>query len=416
MNRGLSVLKRTAASSSIKPKYVSTNLNHHHQHGLLPIIPMIRSLSTGKEQSNSSIIVDATDLQHFCQEILEKSGSSPKESKIVSSNLVESNLKGHDSHGVGYLPRYIKSSLDKQVNINSEPIITRVPNTSFVKVDGQVCYGQVVGLKAMKAGIEVAKEQGIAVVAVKNSHHLGRIGAWSELCVEQNLCSIHFTNVSGHAPLVAPHNGTDARLGTNPFTVGFPNFVSGSTKSSPPLILDFATSEFALGKVREAFARGDLVKENVVIDSKGNHTTDPSVMFPEDVANQGALLPFSEHKGYALAFMCEVLGGIMSEGQGINPKYPRHKTRIVNSMTTIILDPLKLIGHDMLAKELADIKEYIRQSPTRDENMSILFPGERAYITYNDRMVNGIPVSKGTFQELCDTARMLGIETRLKMK
>jgi LDH2 family malate/lactate/ureidoglycolate dehydrogenase len=86
-------------------------------------------------------------------------------------------------------------------------------------------------------GIAKAKTHGVAVVGVRNSHHLARIGKWAEMAAEQGLISIHFTNVAGHDPLVAPFLGTDARLGTNPFTIGFPGFPNGQ-----PVILDYATS------------------------------------------------------------------------------------------------------------------------------------------------------------------------------
>ena len=133
-----------------------------------------------------------------------------------------------------------------------------------------------VGLLAMEAGVRVAKDLGMSIVTIKNSHHLGRIGAWAEQAVKNKLVSIHFTNVAGHAPLVACENGADARLGTNPVTMGFPNNFShtnnmdgagaGQSYTLPPIVLDFATSELALGKVRETWARGEQTKDNVLLN------------------------------------------------------------------------------------------------------------------------------------------------------
>ena len=372
--------------------------------------------------ADSTKLVTPLVLKEFCEEILRKSGSSQVEAEIVASNLVESNLKGHDSHGVGYLPRYVRAAMDGEININGKPDI--VVENSFVKVDGKVCYGQVVGLHAMDAGVRVAKELGMSVVTIKNSHHLGRIGAWAEEAVKNKLVSIHFTNVAGHAPLVACENGADARLGTNPVTMGFPsNFsrtnnmdgtVTDRSYSLPPIVLDFATSELALGKVRETWARGEQTKDNVLLNPAGEPTNDPSVMFQQPA---GSLLPFCGHKGYAMALMCEMIGGVLSGGNTIHPKYPRHKERILNSMTVILIDPSKL--SDDLGKideEILDLTEYMKDSPLRPKlpndlslEKEILIPGEIEMIHYEERNMNGIPVANGTWNDLVAVAKETGL-------
>eukprot|EP00943_MAST-04B_sp_MAST-4B-sp1_P002008 g2008.t1 len=361
--------------------------------------------------SASAKLMKPEVLKKVCEDILIQSGSSAKEASIVASNLVESNLKGHDSHGVGYLPRYIRAAMDKEININAKPDI--VIENNFVKVDGKVCYGQVVGLEAMDAGISVAKKYGMSIVAVKNSHHLGRIGAWAEQVIQHNLVSIHFTNVAGHAPLVACEHGGDARLGTNPVTIGFPSNMTNNnvTEKSPPIVLDFATSDLALGKVRETWARGEKTRDNVLLDSNGNPTNDPSVMFQNPA---GALLPFCGHKGYAMALMCEMIGGVLSGGNTIHPKYPRHNERILNSMTTIIFDPSKLNSNlSGIDDEVNDVKNYMRDSPIRSASSSnqIFIPGELEMISYEDRIANGIPIAKGTWEDLVNVAKETGLDS-----
>ena len=361
--------------------------------------------------SSSTRLIKPDVLKKACTSILIQSGSSAEEANIVASNLVESNLKGHDSHGVGYLPRYVRAAMDNEVSINEKPDI--VIENSFVKVDGKVCYGQVVGLEAMDAGIKVAKQHGMAIVTVKNSHHLGRIGAWAEQVIQQNLASIHFTNVAGHAPLVACEHGADARLGTNPITMGFPSNMTKNDddSNSPPIILDFATSDLALGKVRETWARGEETKDNVLLDSNGEATNDPSVMFQKPA---GALLPFCGHKGYAMALMCEIIGGVLSGGHTIHPKYPRHDERILNSMTTIIFDPSKLNDNlNEIDEEVNDVKQYMKDSPIRSTSSSdkIFIPGELEMLSYKDRVVNGIPVANGTWEDLVKVSKETGLES-----
>ena len=167
------------------------------------------------------VVVQADDLRATVERMLSAAGSDDAEAQAVASNLVLSNLKGHDSHGVGYLPRYIRGAKEGLIALNAKAaVVAETPTT--VLLDGGVGFGQCLGKQAMGLGIPKALEQGVAVVGMRNSHHLARIGAWAEQCADAGLISVHFTNVAGHAPLVAPHNGADARLGTNPFTVGFP--------------------------------------------------------------------------------------------------------------------------------------------------------------------------------------------------
>ena len=173
------------------------------------------------------VVVDPGNLRAAVAAIVKAAGSSDEEAAVVAANLVLSNLKGHDSHGVGYLPRYIKGRITNGENgaplIKADSVATViVDQPTMVLLDGHVGFGQTLGKQAMGLGIPKALEHGVAVVGIRNSHHLARIGAWAEQCADAGLISVHFTNVAGHDPLVAPHNGADARLGTNPFTVGFP--------------------------------------------------------------------------------------------------------------------------------------------------------------------------------------------------
>lgn len=199
------------------------------------------AVAKDQQVSRPPVVVQADNLRTMVTQIVAAAGSSEKEADTVASNLVLSNLKGHDSHGVGYLPRYIKGALAGL--IKQDAVATVVADTpTMVLLDGGIGFGQSLGAQAMALGIPRALEHGVAVVGIRNSHHLARIGAWAEQCADAGLISVHFTNVAGHDPLVAPHNGTDPRLGTNPFTVGFPGEAPGEH-----IVLDYATSELALG-------------------------------------------------------------------------------------------------------------------------------------------------------------------------
>ncbi len=164
-----------------------------------------------------------------------------------------------------------------------------------------------IGHEAMELGIARAKQFGSCIVALGNSHHLCRIGAWAEMAVAANLISVHFTNVISR-PIVAPHGGGDARFGTNPFTVGIP------VPGGEPILLDFATSVMAQGKARVAYNKGEQMSPGRLIDNKGQPTTDPKFAVVEPT---GAIVTFGEHKGYGLAVFANCSAARWPAGMGL---------------------------------------------------------------------------------------------------
>jgi uncharacterized oxidoreductase len=233
------------------------------------------------------------------------------------------------------------------------------------------------------------------VIGLSNTHHLGRIGQWAEQCADAGLASVHFVNVLS-TPLVAPWGGSDARLATNPFCVGVPH-------QPHPIVLDYATSKVALGKVRVALDRGERMASGVLIDAAGRATADPAVMFQDPI---GALLPFGDHKGYALAVMCELLGGALSGGR-VQHGHPR-PSPMINNMLSLVFMPDKLAGRDALALQVERLGAWLKASPGR-EGASVLLPGEPERITARERELSGIPLPRRTREALYACARDLGI-------
>ena len=274
--------------------------------------------------------------------ILKQGGSNTDEAQIVADHLVRSNLSGHDSHGVGMLPTYIRMLKANLLKPNQNPELFKVDG-SIMMFDGNRGYGQAVGKIAMDKAIKKCKTTGMVLMTLRNAHHLGRIGTYGEQSIAAGLISLHFVNVTDHPPVVCPYGGSDARLNTNPICLAMPG-----TKKQPQILLDMATSRIALGKTRVAFNKGQSLIEGLVIDHSGQPSTDPAVMaaymFPERSDNPqiGALTPVGDHKGYGLALFCELLGGMMSGGGTVQPEHSRKKS-IINNMFTILIDPKRLI-------------------------------------------------------------------------
>ena len=178
-------------------------------------------------------------------------------------------------------------------------------NGAVIVIDGGAGYGQVIAKEAMDIGIERAKKHGVCIVGLKNSHHIGRIGHWAEQCARAGMVSTHWVNVHGHKSLVAPFGGAEPRFTTNPYCTAVPR------KGKEPIVLDFATSQVAMGKVRVANNKKVAMDEGLLIDFAGRPTTDPGVMYN---APYGAILPFGLHKGGGLAVICDLLAGALTGG------------------------------------------------------------------------------------------------------
>jgi LDH2 family malate/lactate/ureidoglycolate dehydrogenase len=188
------------------------------------------------------------------------------------------------------------------------------------------------------------------IIALRNAGHVGRIGAYSEQAVRAGLISIHFVNVAGSV-LVAPFGGTERRFSTAPFSVGVP--------TDPPVVLDFATSAVAEGKVLVASNGGKALPKDALIEPDGTLSGDPHTLYgeyeqvgPRNPANGlGAIRAFGEHKGSGLAFMCELLAGAFTGGGCSGPISERG--RIANGMLSIFISP-KHFGTEAAFKQAAE--------------------------------------------------------------
>src|SRR6185503_2550801 len=218
-----------------------------HARGVRPLHegrgrPLDRGSEARRHQARMNFMQE--NLARAIEAIVAAGGSDAREAELVARNLVTANLLGHDSHGIGMIPRYVDALREGGLVPNREPAV-RLDLGTLLVLDGQTGYGQSIGHQATRMAIERAKRQGSCIMALGNAHHLGRIGHWAEMAVAEGLVSVHFANVLSYAR-VAPYGGADGRFGTNPFCVGIP------LPGEPPFMLDMATSAVAQGKLRVA--------------------------------------------------------------------------------------------------------------------------------------------------------------------
>lgn len=340
--------------------------------------------------------IDAASLTEAATATFAAAGCARNEASTVAHALVEANVFGHDSHGIGLLPRYI-DNLRLGLARAGQAVRIVADHGALVGIDGGRGFGQVLGEQAMEIAIDRARATGVCVAGLANAHHLARIGRWAEQCAAAGFASVHFVNVLSR-PLVAPWGGTDARLATDPFCVGVPH-------EPHPLILDFATSTVALGKVDVALAAGRRMSEGLLIDAAGRPTVDPAVMFTEPV---GALLPFGQHKGFALAVMCEILGGALSGGQ-VQHEHPGPNP-MLNNMLSIVFAPDKLVTREALARQVGELASWLRGSPLAPGASAIFLPGEPERVAAAERLRDGIPLPRRTLDALSACARSVGVD------
>jgi uncharacterized oxidoreductase len=344
----------------------------------------------------------AAQLQEQVAAILMAAGSQSDEAQQVAANLVMANLSGHDSHGVGMVPRYVDAVLEGGLKPNAS-IAVQVDLGTLMALDGQRGYGQCVGTQAMELALARAAQHGSCIMALANSHHLGRIGHFAEMAVARGLVSLHFVNVLSRQ-VVAPFGGADGRYGTNPCCIGIP------LQGREPFVLDFATSRVAQGKMRVAHNEGRQVEPGLLIDEAGQPTTDPGVVVvPQANGLLGALLPFGEHKGYGLAVACELLGGALTGGGTAHAQLDIHKRAVINGMLTIVIDPAKLGTQAAFEREAVAFVASLKSAPAAAGVDAVLVAGEPERAARLARQAQGIRIDAETWREIAAAGQRVGV-------
>src|ERR1700738_1440409 len=284
------------------------------------------------------VTLQVQKLINFVAEVFAHADSSPEEARRIATYLTTANLTGHDSHGVIRVPVYIRwKKMGSVVPNQTAEIVVDTP--SLAVVDGKFGYGQTVAPQAVKIGIEKCKASGLAAVAPRNAGHIGRVGDWAEMAAAEGLVSIHFVNAAGSL-VGAPVGGCRERL-----------------------VLAFATSIVAEGKVMVASRGGKKLPKGALIDHDGALSEDPAVLYgpysaegPRDhTKGTGAIRAFGEHKGSGVAFLCELLGGALTGTGATAPD-----RRFANGMLAIYIDPKVVDTSHFFDGEISRYVDFIR--------------------------------------------------------
>jgi hydroxycarboxylate dehydrogenase B len=351
------------------------------------------------------VTIGAEPLRELVCDIFAKAGCSRAESERIGKYLVSANLTGHDSHGVTRVPRYLQWKKDGTVVADrTVKIVTETPVLAVV--DGLHGFGQTVAPQAVDIGIAKCRTMGLSMVGLRNAGHVGRIGDWAEMAAAVGLVSVHFVNASGSV-LVAPFGGTERRLSTAPFAVGIPR------DGAAPVILDFATSIVAEGKVLVASQGGKKLPEGALIAPDGRTGSDPHMLYGDytptgrrDTSKgTSAIRAFGEHKGSGLALICELLGGSLTGMSATGGG-----RRFGNGMLSFYVNPGLVDPEGFFPRDVARYIAYFKSARPAVGCGGVLTPGEPEERMREQRLEEGVPLSDDTWASIIAAAREVGVD------
>ena len=245
--------------------------------------------------------IHSDKLETLATRIFTALGTPEAHARGVATLLVRANLRGHDSHGAIRIPQYAGAIRTGHVNPKS-PITVIAETPVIARLDGGRGFGQVVARRGMEMAIAKAKANGLSAVTLANTTHVGRLADYAEMAAAEGLVGMLWVNAV-FGLNVAPWGGAARRLGTNPHAIAVPG------DGGPAMVLDFATSVVAEGKMRVKKNRKQQAPPGWFIDAQGRPGTDPEVFYGTP---PGSLLTAGEHKGYGLSLAVEILGCILS--------------------------------------------------------------------------------------------------------
>jgi LDH2 family malate/lactate/ureidoglycolate dehydrogenase len=335
----------------------------------------------------------AEQLTSLATAIFTAAGASPENAEKVVGSLVGANLAGHDSHGVIRIPSYVEDIKKGRLKPAASPFIAREEGPATT-VDGASTFGQVGARFATETAVRKARETVMAGVALKRSHHTGRIGEWAERGAAAGLITLatggrHRTSER----TVAPYGGKAPALGTTPIAWAMPR--SGGR---PPILLDFATSAAARGKLLVARAKGEPLPPGWIVDSEGRPSTNV-----EDFFNGGFLLPFAGHKGYAMSVIVELMAIGLSGGDLLDAS--EHGS----CLFVLCIDSKAFRPLEEFDRTVESMAERLKAIPPAEGFDEVLLPGEPEARSRAARSRDGIPLPDRTWEALVSVAGELGV-------
>ena len=334
---------------------------------------------------SETVIVTKEKLHSLIKSKLEKAGLKPEHSDEVANHLVFADSCGIHSHGAVRVDYYAERIAKRGVTIE--------PNMRFEKTGpctgifhGDNAIGQYVANEALKYAMEMAKENGVAVVGISKLSHSGTMAYYMEKVADNDLIGL---SVCQSDPMVVPFGGREPYYGTNPIGFGAP------ASEGRNIVFDMATSVQAWGKILDARSKNLEIPNTWAVDRKGLPTTNP-----HDV---GALIPISGPKGYGLMMIVDILSGLMLGlpfGGHVSSMYDKLSEGRDLGHTFIIIDPSRFMDMKTFKENITKTKNDLHGIAPAEGFDQVYYPGEVSQIIFDKYQKEGIPIEKGIYEYL----------------
>ncbi len=345
--------------------------------------------------------IDVEGTRLFLQKLFIKAGLSNGDAKTVADCTVQTNLWGVDSHGILRTSVYLDRVAKKIINPHAELKILKDKKGPLVLVDGDAGLGYIVGKKSMDLAIERAKLFGISYVLVKNSNHFGAAALYTQMAVKEGLFGIVSTNV---VPNIGMKGQLEPSTGNNPIALGLP------LNDKFPFSLDISLSAVSGGKLLLAAKNGEKIPTSWAVTKEGEETDDPKAGFA------GFMLPVGMHKGWGMSLFVDALTGLLSGGPFLQNLRSMYKNPEVPSLSThlfCVIDPNFFLSEEEYTERITEWEKMIHDTPMKEGVPRQIIPGELEYITQEERMKNGIPISEQLQAELIELGKAFGVSTEI---
>ena len=302
-------------------------------------------------------------LHELIKNKINKAGLSEEHSEVVADCLTYSDSRGYHSHGAVRVEYYSERIAKGGINTDPKFEFKKTGPCSGV-YEGDNGVGFVVAKNAMNEAIDMAKENGVAVVGMKRMSHSGSLGYFVDMAIKKDLVAI---SVCQSDPMAVPYGGSEAYYGTNPIAFGAP---SSDERS---IVFDMATTVQAWGKVLHARSKGEAIPEGWAVDSEGHSTTDPM--------NVNALLPIAGAKGSGLMMMVDILSGVL-----LGLPFGKHVSSMYDDLSKgrdlgqlhIVIDPARFTDLEGFKKMIAQTMDEFGEIKPAPGFTEVNYPGERA--------------------------------------
>lgn len=334
------------------------------------------------------MLVETEKLKNICINILRSTGVSNQLSRLVTDDLIDNDIQGYSSHGVMRIKEYISYIKQGDVLSQNKPIAASISNI-VSKIDGNKSFGILVKKEVTSHLLDKLEKNKFGFVVFSNSGHIGRLSDIADPIIQAGGIIIGFLNFSGSGQNVIPFGGNIPKLATNPIIMGTPS-------PQGPILIDFSTSSYSEGKLRDAYYRNKKIPEGILVDKNGNSITDPKAFYEK--YGEFFLTPLGGkelgYKGFGLALFTEILAGVISGGGTIASK----SQNMNNSGFFITFSP-KIFNQseDIFNSEVGKLINYLTEKNLGNFTNNVIIPGLRKKHKIKTARIN---LSRKTWNEL----------------